>query len=80
MIRTDDIHHLLPRFDRVTINGKNAVIRHKPRLCRRIICKYRAKDRCGIWRLYAGKEEDAKKEYDRQDKIHRRTRENHNHT
>ena len=79
MVRADRIHQLLPCIDGTPVNRQDTIIRHEPCLCGRIICEHLAKDRRGIRRLHPGKEKDAKKEDNGQDKIHRRSRKNHNH-
>ena len=79
MVCANGVHHLLPRLDGLPINRNDAVVRHEPRLCSRIICKHLAKNRRRIRRLHPGKEKNAEKKNDRQDKIHRRSSKNHNH-
>ena len=79
VIRTNHIHHLLPRFNRLPVNCDNAVIRHQSCIRRRVVSKHRAKDGRGVWRLHACKEENAEEEHHRQNEVHRRARQNHYH-
>ena len=80
VIRTNRIHHLLPRRNRLTVDCDNAVIRHQPGIRRRVIREHRTENGGRIWRLHAGKEKDSKKQHNGQDDVHCRTRQNHNHT
>ena len=79
VIRTNPIHQLLPRLNRLPVDRKNAVIRHKARLCCRTVREHGTEYRRRVRRLHSRKEENAEEKDNGQDEVHCRASEYHDH-